>query len=260
MTMSPADRVGTRACWTQARKLAPLIGPSKTQGAVIRSYVGAGRERPRQSAQVARWPSGSRRRDVRALLLGGVGCLFLRLSPPLPGHNAGPCSSSIPGLVAKDQQVRQSAQVARCAKWLAPPRRQGAPAIGGVGCLFLRLSPRARRKSPSVERFASIPSAASKTQSWGSIISIAGTVFVGFDRAPLLPTLHQLHNKADAHIKLLRRRIARGPRFNNSNNSFTKIFRIRSCHPWLASFNPAHSLNHFLRGIPFLILSMPDPL
>ena len=26
-------------------------------------------------------PSGSRRRDVRALLLGGVGCLFLRLSP-----------------------------------------------------------------------------------------------------------------------------------------------------------------------------------
>ena len=26
-------------------------------------------------------PSGSRRRDVRALLLGGVGCLFLRPSP-----------------------------------------------------------------------------------------------------------------------------------------------------------------------------------
>ena len=91
---------------------------------------------------------------------------------------------------------------------------------------------------------------------------LPATVFVGFDRAPLLPTLHQLHDKADAHIKLLRRRIARGPRFNNSNNSFTKIFRIRSCHPWLASFNPAHSLNHFLRplGIPFLILSMPDPL
>ena len=33
-------------------------------------------------------------------------------------------------------------------------------------------------------------------------------------------TTHQLHDKADAHIKLLRRRIARGPRFNNSNNSF----------------------------------------
>ena len=31
---------------------------------------------------------------------------------------------------------------------------------------------------------------------------------------------------------------------------------------YLNSFNPAHSLNHFLRplGIPFLILSMPDPL
>ena len=149
---------------------------------------------------------------------------------------------------------------------------------------FCDSAPEPEDKSPSVERFASIPSAASKTQSssmvmssilgspesrmrspWGASFDFflppyLSALIVPFFRC--LPTLHQLHNKADAHIKLLRRRIARGPRFNNSNNSFTKIFRIRSCHPWLASFNPAHSLNHFLRplGIPFLILSMPDPL
>ena len=62
---------------------------------------------------------------------------------------------------------------------------------------------------------------------------LPATVFIGFDRAPLLPTLHQLHNKADAHIKLLRRRIARGPRFNNSNNSFHEVWAptpfARSC-------------------------------
>ena len=120
MTMSPADRVGTRACWTQARKLAPLIGPSKnagrgdpvvTQGGNERGCLpvamGNGRHhpfaarcpaitpghvRPRpglvekdqpfgNQPRLLVAPSGSRRRDVRALLLGGVGCLFLRLSP-----------------------------------------------------------------------------------------------------------------------------------------------------------------------------------
>ncbi len=88
-------------------------------------------------------------------------------------------------------------------------------------------------------------------------------VFIGLDGASLLPPLHQLHDKADARIKPLRRRVARGPRFNNAYNPLTKIFRIRSCHPSLAFFNPAHSLNHLSRplGIPFPSMpSVPDPL
>src|ERR1700734_1147425 len=43
-TMSPGARMGTRTCSTSARKLAPLIGPSMTQGAVSRSHRNAARK------------------------------------------------------------------------------------------------------------------------------------------------------------------------------------------------------------------------
>ena len=39
--MSPGASVGASACSVQALKEAPLIGPSKTQGAVIRSCLSA---------------------------------------------------------------------------------------------------------------------------------------------------------------------------------------------------------------------------
>ena len=162
----------------------------------------------------------------------------------VPGHNAGPCSSA-PRSRRERPAVRQSAQVARCAKWLAPPRRQGAPARRR-GLSFFATQPLSQKKSPSVERFASIPSAASKTRSssmvmsqfsitrarmrspWGASFDFFQPPYLSALIVPrCFQRLHQLHNKADAHIKLLRRRIARGPRFNNSNNSFTKIFRIK---------------------------------
>jgi len=44
MTMSPALRVGTRNCSTEARKLVPSIGPSITQGAATRSQRKAARK------------------------------------------------------------------------------------------------------------------------------------------------------------------------------------------------------------------------
>src|ERR1700722_8913912 len=43
-TMSPGARTGRRTCSTSARKLAPLIGPSMTQGAVSRSHRNAARK------------------------------------------------------------------------------------------------------------------------------------------------------------------------------------------------------------------------
>jgi hypothetical protein len=44
MTISPGLSAGTRACSTWARKLSPLIGPSITHGASIRSWRSAARK------------------------------------------------------------------------------------------------------------------------------------------------------------------------------------------------------------------------
>ena len=110
MTMSPADRVGTRA--SDPGKEACAVdraienagrGDRVTQGgnalpggeaalAARCPAITPGHVRPRpglvekdqpfgNQPRLLVAPSGSRRRDVRALLLGGVGCLFLRLSP-----------------------------------------------------------------------------------------------------------------------------------------------------------------------------------
>ena len=49
------DSVGTRNCTTQARKTAPLIGPSMTQGAVMPSARNAARK-----VMVTQWPCGTR--------------------------------------------------------------------------------------------------------------------------------------------------------------------------------------------------------
>lgn len=54
ITTSPGWRVGARACSTSARKRSPLIGPSKTQGAVIRSWRSAARK-----VVVFPWPWGT---------------------------------------------------------------------------------------------------------------------------------------------------------------------------------------------------------
>ena len=56
---------GTRNCSTQARKLVPLIGPSMTQGATIRSQRNAARkvnvrQRPCGSLAIRRVPRGER--------------------------------------------------------------------------------------------------------------------------------------------------------------------------------------------------------
>jgi hypothetical protein len=45
-TMSPGASAGSRTCSTYARKLAPLIGPSMTQGAVSRSQRSAASQLP----------------------------------------------------------------------------------------------------------------------------------------------------------------------------------------------------------------------
>ena len=55
MTMSPGLSVGTRNCSTQAVKLRPLIGPSSTYGASIRSWRRAARK-----VSVRHLPKGAR--------------------------------------------------------------------------------------------------------------------------------------------------------------------------------------------------------
>ena len=49
--MSPGPRVGTSCCSTQARKQRVLMGPSKTQGALIPSVRRAARK-----VMVRQWP------------------------------------------------------------------------------------------------------------------------------------------------------------------------------------------------------------
>ena len=122
-----------------ARKL--LIGPSKTQGAVIRSSQG-GNER---------------------------GCLPWPWGWPPPPVGA-ICARPRRAMFVRAHLVRQSAQVARCAKWLAPAATSGRSCSAAWECLFLRLS-LSQKKVPSVERFDSIPSAASKTQSSSMVMS-----------------------------------------------------------------------------------------
>ena len=120
MTMSPFERVGTRACLDPGKEAHAVDGaiedagrgdPVVTQGSDKRrclpmamgngrhhplaarcSTITPGHVRPRpglvkkdqpfgNQPRLLVAPGGSRRHDVRAFLLGGVGCLFLRLSP-----------------------------------------------------------------------------------------------------------------------------------------------------------------------------------
>jgi hypothetical protein len=58
--------VETKNCSTSARKLPPLIGPSMTQGAVMRSWRSAGRKSlPRRRCSVSEdWRDGGRLRQA----------------------------------------------------------------------------------------------------------------------------------------------------------------------------------------------------
>ena len=51
--------------------------------------------------------------------------------------------------------------------------------------------------------------------------------FIGRGGAALTPALQQLHDEADAHIKLSGRRVARRARINDANNPRAKVFRTR---------------------------------
>ena len=75
-TISPAARVGARACSTQARKMAPLIGPSMTKGAVTLSWRSAARK-----VVVFQWPGPSRRRTLLRTIWLGWACAAPPTSP-----------------------------------------------------------------------------------------------------------------------------------------------------------------------------------
>jgi hypothetical protein len=66
--------------------------------------------------------------------------------------------------------------------------------------------------------------------------ALAAADALGLERAPRTPALHQLDHEADAHLELGRSRTARQPRLDRAHDARPQIHRIRSCHPWLASF------------------------
>ncbi len=78
MTMSPGFRVGTRCCSTQAWKERPLIGPSKTQGALSPSW-----RSPARKVRVRQRPCGAnpfRRRPFGAQPRSGVMLVLIQVS------------------------------------------------------------------------------------------------------------------------------------------------------------------------------------
>lgn len=78
MTISPGPSVGPRNCSTQARKAAPLIGPSNTSGATIRSW-----RKPARNVVVFQCPCGtdaSRRSPRRARPLVRVMLVLVQVS------------------------------------------------------------------------------------------------------------------------------------------------------------------------------------
>ena len=186
-----------------------------------------------------------------------------RLAPRCPAMTAGPCSSATEVVVEKDEPFgNQCRLLVAGSETSRRPRRQGDHARRR-GQSFFATQPLSQKKvAKRSMRFASITSVTSNTQSssmvmsqfsitrarmrspWGASFDFFQPPYLSALIVPgSLQRVPQLHNKADAHIKLLRRRIARGPRFNNSNSSCLRIFRIRSSHPWRPPLTLAHSLN-----------------
>src|SRR5260370_6439738 len=60
-------------------------------------------------------------------------------------------------------------------------------------------------------------------------------ILIRRNRAPVPPSLHQLHHKTDADIKLRSNGVARGAGLNRADNPFPKVPTIRARPPSLAS-------------------------
>ena len=167
-----------------------------------------------QSAQVAHY--GSR----TAAMLGGVGCL----RPFWRGLEAARLSQK---KVAKRRALRRASRSEDL------PATQQLVHHGDVG-----LNHRARnggRHGPEQRQFRA---------PWQPPYLSALIVPRGF-RTLSARRVIGFTTKRIAHIKLLRRAAHACERSRDCphcahrlNNSFTRIFRKRSCHPWLASFNP----------------------
>jgi hypothetical protein len=142
-TTSPGRSVGASACSTQARKRAPLIAPSKTQGAL--------------GAVVAQ--RGQEGRGLPVTVRHGGDHPRAPLRPAVASRHG----RGRPGLVDKDQLLRVQGRLP-----LAPGEaRRGdvrAVLLGGVLSIFFRVSPAAARKRAMPERLAAIPSAASRVR------------------------------------------------------------------------------------------------
>ena len=173
----------------------------------------------------------------------------------VPGHNAGHVRPR-PGLVEKDQPFGNQPRL--LVRQVAAPPRSGP--CSAAWAVFFCDAPE-RRKSPSRS-----PRRPARRKARGDVAILhhqARCDAMGSQRdffqppylsALIVPRCFQRCISFTTKLMLTsncRRRIAEVPD-STTRNSFTKIFRIRSCHPGLASFNPAR-LNHFLLGIPFLI-------
>jgi hypothetical protein len=62
-------------------------------------------------------------------------------------------------------------------------------------------------------------------------------------RAAAPPTLHRLDHEANADLELCSGRPPRPAVLHRAHHALAQIYRIRSCHPWLAP-RPSSQLNH----------------
>ena len=152
MTMSPADRDRDQG----------LLDPGKEACAVDRAIENAGRGDPVVTQ------GGNERGCLPVAMGNGRHHPFAARCPAItPGH-----VRPRPGLVEKDQPFGNQPRLLVAPSGLAQRRDVRALLLGGVGCAFFATQPLSQKKVAKRRALlASIPSAASKTQSSSMVMS-----------------------------------------------------------------------------------------